>query len=619
MLAMSASSISLNKAITTNSAFNNIAAALNLNLMQKQNSLPQTTNISNKSFSPIVAAVAVAQLQSFHNSKKLSSIPLQAATNNNSGNFSFLNSFNASSNKTSEWQLNQAFASIESTGTNAIENILSNSGITVNKNFEFWNKLRNNQELNQVLTGSLEQLEKQQRDESKQSGDQTNLQQNLINLPKNEQLKNKNDVKDQLQDNSKAPNMTMINVENLNFYTSIEGANQQPQHLSHEFSCSNCLKNLNNNNFCNQFQNCNSTSNQATSSTDTYPAVSPHISCPQASAAAMAINIANLLTNNSKHVIQNDDCQMKGQDASMSKHPKKQRINKSMENGSHFEIKTEENGQNKNKSNPDQLGSSIKIESIKNVDPKIKKNEFEKLDESLASTSSLSDESKTDMKINYQSEISNRNKLKQTNKNSIIIQKDPSSSLLCSCRIKLEPECMTITIDTNKDNSQNCCSMKNFQQIDLKLSPGKLNISKKTIFNQKEVNEDVDYDSDSNCSSSSGSIHLIVDEASTILEQDGQLSNISKEKTIDSNEIKNLKSELTDKETLSDSNFNTTDNFATDSKDNNSSSTRFFFSNKNSSEVNLEADNIILKNDQKMNKKWSLSKAEFNEQVIFFH
>lgn len=163
--------------------------------------------------------------------------------------------------------------------------------------------------------------------------------------------------------------------------------------------------------------------------------------------------------------------------------------------------------------------------------------------------------------------------------------------------------------------------MKNFQQIDLKLSPGKLNISKKTIFNQKEINEneDVDYDSDSTCSSSSGSIHLIVDEASTILEPDGQLSNLSKEKTIDSNEIKNLKSELTDKETLSDSNFNTTDNFATDSKDNNSSSTRFFFSNKNLSEVNMEAENKILKNDQKMDKKWSLSKAEFNgEQVTFF-
>jgi len=594
-LVNTASSISLNKAIASNPTFNNLAAALNLNLslqqQQQQQQQPQQQPKQNqsglplkKSFhSPLVAAVAVAQsLQSFQNSKKANnSTSLQAPmstsvpTATTNSNFTFLNSFNAtqlSQQIPSEWQFNQAFKTRDSlNASTSIENLLANGAIAGSKSYEIWNKIKSNHECNGNLSTSHEDSLKaisliDEAAASFKNGSalfSSELSQAFSKL-KSQQIKDQT----QQQDSSvSAPNMTMINVENLNFYTSIEG--EPPRFSNHELGCSGCLRNTNS---CNQFNN-NYHINQQQVEIPTTTPLESHMNCPQTTAAAVAMNIAKLLTNNSKNLVQtnNDNnsqsvfvsnFQNKTAIASSDK-KQPQRLTKSTGNSPNLEIKKP--------SSTTLINESLKDENFSIKTENCKTKSFEK------------DEEK--------------------NKNGT--QKDSCNQLSCSCRIKLEPECMTITIDTNNDH-KNCCEA--FQEMDLKLSPSKVNILKKKSNNQE--NCDSDSESVRSCSSSSSGslVRLVVDEASSILEPSD--SNLSKAKKIDTTEIVLAKTESIDKDNMSDSNF------VTDvSKDNNSSSTRFFFSNKNSSEETALDKNTSedSKNLTKKPKRWTFCQSELND------
>jgi hypothetical protein len=137
---------------------------------------------------------------------------------------------------------------------------------------------------------------------------------------------------------------------------------------------------------------------------------------------------------------------------------------------------------------------------------------------SVNSCSTSSVKSVTNHKIpNESSKISNSNPVNNVSSTSIknLIPNDNSVSLSCSCSIKLEPESMTITINTKKDtepannNSENDSSKK----------------SKKTPVKNANClasNSDAAHDNKNleNCevmstdSSMTGSVHLIVDETS---------------------------------------------------------------------------------------------------------
>ena len=645
LLASTASSITLNKAITSNPTFNNLAAALNLNLslqqqqqqqhqqqqQQQQQQQIQKQNQSGlplkKSFhSPLVAAVAVAQsLQSFQNSKKTNSLPassLQAplptsaptAASATNANFTFLNSFNATQLQQipSEWQFNQAFKSRDTlnAASTSIENLLANGAIAGSKSYEIWNKIKSNHECNGNLSTSHEDSIKAISliDEAAATFKKSSALFNSELSQAFSKLKNQQ-AKEQVQDCSAPPNMTMINVENLNFYTSIDG--ESPRFASnHELSCSGCMRNSNPSNQYNNSYYIHQQQQQQQQQQTEMPLTASsesHVNCTQttaaaaATAAAVAMNIAKLLTNNSQNLVQtkNDNShsvfvsnfQNKSQLASQQVDIKQQqRLTKSMENLQNLEMRKPSNTVHNE-------AADVLIKTENN-----KSKPFEIDEDSVVSMSSLSSAKDKSKNIS----------LTNSKNSSERVRKDSCNQLSCSCRIKLEPECMNITSDPPNNEHRNCG--ENIQQIEVKLSPGKVNILKK-----KSNHQDNNCESDSelysemvrSCSSSSSGslVRLVVDEASSILEPSD--SNLSKAKKNETAEIKLAKTESIDKDNLSDSNF------VTDvSKDNNSSSTRFFFSNKNcSDETNLDknASDDSNRNPAKKVKRWTFCQSESND------
>jgi len=464
------------------------------------------------------------QQQQHQNTKKINSSSLPAQPNTN--NFSFLNSYNSSTSST-EWQLNQTL-----TGSNSIENLLT-SGVIVNgnKSFEIWNKIKNHHQQHEINNAKSSKVE--------------SIKAISLNNESVSQIKTDNNN----TYSSITPNMTMINVENLNFYTSIDGEQQQPQqqqqqqhhhhhqhYLNHD--CSTCFKKLN------SYHNFHQESSQTQSKSQ---------QCNQVRAAAVAINLAKLLSNNSKNFAQNDFITSNNNtEATTLKYPhKKQRLNRSLDNIPKSDL--EENWSTTTQKNSNSIinNDSNKDSTLASSAPSIKitKQNEQNDKESIISLSSFS--SSVDKIETTTTKRNNTSTSIKTNKK-IIIQKESSASALsCSCRIKLEPECMTITIDTNNkddnDKGHNCGTSKNFKQIDLKLSPGRVNITKKKSNNNNNNNNeqsDSESDAGSQCSSSSGgSIHLQIDEASTIIEpsSDALFSNFSKTKTTSDSTTTELK------------------------------------------------------------------------------
>jgi hypothetical protein len=538
--------------------------------------------------------------QQHQNTKKINSSSLPAQPNTN--NFSFLNSYNSSTSST-EWQLNQTL-----TGSNSIENLLT-SGVIVNgnKSFEIWNKIKNHHQQHEINNAKSSKVD--------------SIKAISLNNESVSQIKTDNNN----TYSSITPNMTMINVENLNFYTSIDGEQQQPQqqqqhhhhqhYLNHD--CSTCFKKLN------SYHNFHQESSQTQSKSQ---------QCNQVRAAAVAINLAKLLSNNSKNFAQNDFITSNNNtEATTLKYPhKKQRLNRSLDNIPKSDL--EENWSTTTQKNSNSIinNDSNKDSTLASSAPSIKitKQNEQNDKESIISLSSFS--SSVDKIETTTTKRNNTSTSIKTNKK-IIIQKESSASALsCSCRIKLEPECMTITIDTNNkddnDKGHNCGTSKNFKQIDLKLSPGRVNITKKKSNNNNNNNNeqsDSESDAGSQCSSSSGgSIHLQIDEASTIIEpsSDALFSNFSKTKTTSDStttELKVIKSESMDQESAT---FNASNNnfILTDSKDNNSLSAKFFFSNKISNDMetttNQQDESNDFKNVSKKNQRWNL----FHEVNYFF-
>lgn len=272
--------------------------------------------------------------------------------------------------------------------------------------------------------------------------------------------------------NAMLQNMPMINVENVNFYGSLDEQQHKSVFLHHQLqeasknsNCTNCLSHpgFHHHHHQAQMQNCN----QATAAA--------------AAAASVAMNLAKLFTNanpNSKNLnidaksmypmyhqgLQNPNenpaMEIKKESHARSSHVDGISNSSSSKKPSEFfsenNSKAKANKQ-KIKQEPGVNGSSAKanVPTKKlNEPPSAIGKQKQKENNETESVVSLSSSSSSSIKSVHSSQEEHKSQAD-------IMKNNKPVSLSCSCSIKLEPETMTITINTkNNKNNENKCACK---------------------------------------------------------------------------------------------------------------------------------------------------------------